>query len=74
MFLLDVSSSRPGFYITRRVVFRTLGELVNHYKYDSDGLCLCLTEPCRNLELPQTADLSHNTKDQVCKREFLSFI
>ena len=44
--------------------FRTLNELVEHYKYDSDGLCLCLTEPCRNLELPQTADLSHNTKDQ----------
>lgn len=53
-----------GYYITRRVPFRTLNELVNHYKYDSDGLCLCLTEPCRNLEMPQTADLSHNTKDQ----------
>lgn len=53
-----------GYYITRRVPFRNLNELVNHYKYDSDGLCLCLTEPCRNLELPQTADLSHNMKDQ----------
>lgn len=53
-----------GYYITRRVPFRTLAELVEHYKYDSDGLCVLLTEPCRNSELPQTADLSHNTKDQ----------
>jgi len=53
-----------GYYITRRVPFRTLNELVNHYKYDSDGLCLCLTEPCRNLETPETSGMSHNTKDQ----------
>ena len=53
-----------GYYITRRVTFRTLGELVEHYKYDSDGLCMCLTVPCKNNEMPVTADLSHNTKDQ----------
>jgi hypothetical protein len=51
-------------------VFRTLGELVNHYKYDSDGLCLCLTDFCKKSELPQTADLSHNTKDQVRRCEY----
>ncbi len=54
-----------GYYITRRVQFRTLAELVNHYKYDSDGLCVLLTEPCKNPELPQTADLNYKTKDQV---------
>jgi len=53
-----------GFYIARRISFKTLAELVTHYKVASDGLCVALREPCRKNEAPQTADLSHNTKDQ----------
>ncbi|XP_063315591.1 tyrosine-protein kinase HCK-like [Pelobates fuscus] len=36
-----------GFYITTRITFRSLQELVNHYKRQMDGLCHCLTVPCQ---------------------------
>uniref|UniRef100_A0AAY4E3N4 Tyrosine-protein kinase n=1 Tax=Denticeps clupeoides TaxID=299321 RepID=A0AAY4E3N4_9TELE len=35
-----------GFYISPRVTFSTLQELVSHYKKQSDGLCQTLTIPC----------------------------
>ncbi len=35
-----------GFFIARRVTFRTLAELVDHYSRDSDGLCVNLRKPC----------------------------
>jgi len=53
-----------GYYITRRKTFNNLHELVEHYKIDADGLCVALRNPCRSTELPTTADLSHNTRDQ----------
>eukprot|EP00050_Salpingoeca_kvevrii_P021428 m.110437 g.110437 ORF g.110437 m.110437 type:complete len:506 (+) comp9340_c0_seq2:147-1664(+) len=53
-----------GYYISRRRTFQNLNELVNHYKYDADGLCVALSEPCKISETPKTADLSYNTKDQ----------
>lgn len=46
-------------------MFNDLHELVAHYKVDPDGLCVALRDACRPLEQPATADLSHNTKDQV---------
>jgi fyn-related kinase len=60
-----ISRPNAGYYITRRKMFNDLHELVEHYKVDPDGLCVALREPCRPLEQPATADLSHNTKDQV---------
>jgi len=35
-----------GFFIARRVTFRTLTELVEHYARDPDGLCVNLKKPC----------------------------
>jgi len=35
-----------GFFIARRVTFRTLAELVEHYGRDPDGLCVNLKKPC----------------------------
>jgi hypothetical protein len=35
-----------GFFIARRVTFRTLAELVDHYSRDADGLCVNLKKPC----------------------------
>eukprot|EP00918_Siedleckia_nematoides_P043812 GHVU01095737.1.p1 GENE.GHVU01095737.1~~GHVU01095737.1.p1 ORF type:complete len:515 (-),score=51.52 GHVU01095737.1:606-2123(-) len=53
-----------GFFIARRVTFRTLAELVEHYSHDPDGLCVNLKKPCTQVEKPQTVGLSYNTKDQ----------
>eukprot|EP00048_Salpingoeca_helianthica_P011850 m.171858 g.171858 ORF g.171858 m.171858 type:complete len:528 (+) comp15292_c1_seq2:127-1710(+) len=53
-----------GYYIARRISFKSLNELVAHYKTASDGLCVALREPCRKVEAPQLGDLSHSTKDQ----------
>jgi len=35
-----------GFYIARRITFRTLPDLVAHYAQESDGLCVNLRRPC----------------------------
>lgn len=53
-----------GFFIARRITFRTLSELVDHYSADADGLCVNLRSPCTQAEKPQTVGLSYNTKDQ----------
>jgi len=34
-----------GFFIARRVTFRTLADLVEHYGRDPDGLCVNLKKP-----------------------------
>ncbi|KAJ8258469.1 hypothetical protein COCON_G00174810 [Conger conger] len=35
-----------GFYISPRITFTTLQEMVQHYKKQNDGLCQCLKIPC----------------------------
>lgn len=35
-----------GFFIARRITFRALSDLVDHYSADSDGLCVNLRKPC----------------------------
>lgn len=35
-----------GYFIARRITFRTLQELVDHYKQGPDGLCVNLRKPC----------------------------
>ena len=47
-----------GFFVTRRVTFETLPELVQYYEKQADGLCVNLKAPCLILEKPQTAGLS----------------
>ncbi|KAM4609600.1 tyrosine-protein kinase HCK, partial [Discoglossus pictus] len=36
-----------GFYISPRITFKSLQELVTHYQRHLDGLCHCLTGPCQ---------------------------
>ena len=56
-----------AYYIARLNAFKTLQELVAHYKVASDGLCVALQEPCIKSVQPQTADLAHSLKgDAVC--------
>ena len=35
-----------GFFIARRITFRTLADLAEHYSSDPDGLCVNLRKPC----------------------------
>ena len=66
-FLVFFSHAEPltaDYYIAKRIAFRSLYELVSHYKVSSDGLCVALRDPCRKQDVPETADLSHTTKDQ----------
>ncbi len=47
-----------GFFITRRVTFETVQDLVEYYKQHADGLCTNLQQACVQPEKPQTAGLS----------------
>ena len=51
-----LSSSLPGgIYLTRRITFTTLDELVRHYQEDSDGLCCRLTPTKNKWEIERTS-------------------
>ena len=47
-----------GFFISQRVKFSTVEELVAYYGRSADGLCTTLARPARAIEKPQTAGLS----------------
>ena len=45
------------YYVTKRVMFRTLNELVHHYMLQADGLCCALTVPLtKPVDTPTTQD------------------
>ena len=46
------------FFVTWRVTFETIQELVEYYKQQADGLCTKLKQACLQAEKPQTAGLS----------------
>jgi fyn-related kinase len=52
-------------YIARRVVFKTLNELIDYYSNQSDGLCVKLQQPCskRKEDKPLTDGLTHQLVD-----------
>ena len=52
------------FFITRRVTFETLQDLVTYYQQQADGLCTNLIKPCALSEKPQTTDLSRQSYDK----------
>jgi len=52
-----------GFFVTRRVTFETIPELVTYYTKQADGLCVNLRSPCLISELPQTAGLSKEANE-----------
>ena len=51
------------FFITRRVTFETIPELIHHYEKQADGLCVNLKAPCLISEKPQTASLSREANE-----------
>ena len=52
-----------SFFVTRRVQFPTIVELIEYYRHQADGLCVELLYPCRLAEKPQTAGLSAHTNE-----------
>ena len=52
-----------GFFVTRRVNFKTIPELVQYYEKQADGLCVNLKAPCLISEKPQTAGLSREANE-----------
>eukprot|EP00729_Bicosta_minor_P017469 gene17469-20094_t len=70
-FLVRESETRPGdfsmsvrvrgFYIARRISFKSLEEMILHYQNDADGLCTQLVQPAAVDDKPQTQGLA---KDQ----------
>ena len=53
-----------GFFVTRRVTFENIIELIDYYKVQADGLCSILRQPCLLAEKPQTAGLSKSVNDE----------
>ena len=53
-----------GFFVTRRVTFPTIQDLVEYYKVQADGLCVNLKQPCLLAEKPQTAGLSRAMNEE----------
>ena len=47
-----------GFFLTRRAIFKTIPELVNHHKDKAEELCTALQNPCLLAEKPLTGGLS----------------
>ncbi len=47
------------YFITAKIKFSTLKELVAHYQKDADGLVCALTKPCL-MPAPQIASLAHS--------------
>ena len=52
------------FFVTRRVTFETIQDLVQYYTTQSDGLCINLVQPCLLSEKPQTAGLSRQANEE----------
>ena len=53
-----------SFTLTGEITFKTLPELVNHYKVHTGGLCSTLQRPCVLPEKPSTGDLSRAVNDE----------
>ena len=46
------------YFITRRISFATVPELIDHYSKQANGWCVTLRNPCLLINPPQTAGLS----------------
>ena len=51
------------FFVTRRVTFETIPELIQYYEKQADGLCVNLKAPCLIREKPQTTGLSREANE-----------
>ena len=52
------------FFVTRKVTFQTISDLVAYYKLQADGLCSHLAKPAQQPEKPQTAGLSRQANEE----------
>ena len=53
-----------SFFVTRRVQFATIPELIQYYQIQADGLCVELKYPCLAVEKPQTVGLSKQAYEE----------
>ena len=53
-----------SFTLAGEISFKTLPELVNHYKVHAGGLCSTLQRPCVQAEKPSSGDLSRAVTDE----------
>ena len=51
-----------GFFIARRITFRSLAQLVDHYSRDPDGLCVNLRKACSQVRF--VINFSSHTKQE----------
>lgn len=60
-----------SYFVTRRIMFPNLKQLIEYYRSESDGLCTVLKQPALLAETPQTAGLSRgvNEKWEIDRRE-----
>lgn len=56
-----------GLFIAKKIPFRTLQDLVEHYNKDADGLCVNLRKPCVQIEKPTTSGLSYRDQWEIDK-------
>ena len=52
------------FFVTRRIAFATIVDLVTYYQQQADGLCTNLITPCALSEKPQTAGLLRQANEE----------
>ena len=52
------------FFVTRRITFDTIQDLMCYYQEQADGLCSNLKYACLVSEKPQTAGLSHKANEE----------
>ncbi|XP_020487238.2 src like adaptor 1a [Labrus bergylta] len=57
------------YYISPRLTFQCLEDLVNHYSDFADGLCCALTSPCLSATIP-SLDTSNGAPPVVMRRNF----
>lgn len=51
------------YFISSRVQFLSLDDLIEYYSIQADGLCCRLEKPCSRVEQPQTDGLTHDLVD-----------
>ncbi len=59
-----ISQQEKAFFITKRIVFKSIADLVDHYQLQSGVLCTKLVHPCISSQKPQTAGLSKLTNEE----------
>ncbi|KHJ88622.1 src [Oesophagostomum dentatum] len=62
-----------GYFIAKRRHFSTLQDLVTHYSYKADGLCVKLSKPCFKGEAPQTSTFTYDDRWEI-DRHSIRFI